>query len=135
MIALIERDRSLGDSRRALHDLDADILEVIQPHGGRLADEGEPYDFVIPDLNVVIAARSRFPRERHLEYQLLSAMQRIAVTSPETRILVVYPSDLATPEKERFKEFEAAGIEKLQAVGLADLRSAVTLNAEQSRQH
>jgi hypothetical protein len=113
MIALVERDRALGESRRFLHDLEAGILEVIRPLGGRASAEGETFDFEIPRLGVIIVARSRFPRERHLEYQLLSAMQKIAVTSPNTRIVVVYPADIPEPEKDRFKQFEAAGIEGL----------------------
>ena len=75
--ALIERDRSMAESRRTLHDLEARILRIIEPYGGRLGQESDSFDFEIPKLEVVIEARSRFPRERHLEYQLLSSMQKI----------------------------------------------------------
>ena len=134
MIALVERDRALGESRRFLHDLEAGILAIIEPHGGRVSAEGEAFDFEIPRLGVVIVARSRFPRERHLEYQLLSAMQRIAITSPETRILVTYPTDIPEPEKERFKQFEAAGIESLQVCDVDSLDQVlVVLSTTQQR--
>lgn len=120
--ALIERDRSMAESRRAFHDLEARILQVIEPYGGRLAREMEPFDFEIRDLQVVIEARSRFPRERHLEYQLLNSMQKVAFTSPLTRIIITYPSDLAEPEKERFRQFETAGIENLRACDIDELK-------------
>lgn len=120
--ALIERDRSMAESRRTLHDLEARILKIIEPYGGRLAEEGDPFDFEVRDLQVVIEARSRFPRERHLEYQLLNAMQKVAFTSPLTRIVVTFPPDLAEPEKERFRQFETAGIENLRACDLDELK-------------
>jgi len=126
VIALVERDRALGESRRFLHDLEAAIIDVIKPHGGRPATEGEPYDFEIPRLRMVIVARSRFPRERHLEYQLLSAMQKLAVTSPETRIVIVHPADLTEPEKERFRLLETAGIEKMCVIDLEQLEEFLT---------
>lgn len=62
-------------------------------------------------------------------------MQKIAITSPETRILVVYPTDVPEPEKERFKQFEAAGIESLQVCDLAEVDSVlseVSLRSEAS---
>lgn len=120
--ALIERDRSMAESRRTLHDLEARILKIIEPYGGRLGNEGDPFDFEVRDLQVVIEARSRFPRERHLEYQLLNAMQKVAFTSPLTRIVVTFPTDLAEPEKERFRQFETAGIENLRACDLDELK-------------
>lgn len=120
--ALIERDRSMAESRRTLHDLEARILKIIEPYGGRLAEEGDPFDFEVRDLQVVIEARSRFPRERHLEYQLLNAMQKVAFSSPLTRIVVTFPPDLAEPEKERFRQFETAGIENLRACDLDELK-------------
>ena len=119
--ALIERDRSMGESRRTLHDLEAQILKIIEPYGGRLADGHDPYDFEVPSLKLVIEARSRFPRERQLEYQLLSAMQKIAFAQPLTRIIVTYPPDISDAEKERFRQFETAGIENLRACDLNDL--------------
>ena len=119
--ALIERDRSMAEARRTLHDLEAQILKIIEPYGGRLGQESDAFDFEVPSLKVVIEARSRFPRERHLEYQLLSAMQKIAFVSPLTRIVVTYPSDLADAEKDRFRQFETAGIENLRACDLAEM--------------
>lgn len=119
--ALIERDRSMAESRRTLHDLEAQILKIIEPYGGRLGKESDPFDFEIPNLRVVIEARSRFPRERHLEYQLLSAMQKIAFASPLTKIVLTYPADLSAAEKERFRQFETAGIENLRACDLEEM--------------
>ena len=119
--ALIERDRSMAESRRTLHDLEFKILRIIEPYGGRLGQEGDAFDFEIPTLSVVIEARSRFPRERHLEYQLLSSMQKISFLSPNTRIIVTYPPDIADAEKERFKQFETAGIENLRACDLNEM--------------
>lgn len=119
--ALIERDRSMAESRRTFHDLEDKILQIIESYGGRLGKESDPFDFEVPKLDVVIAARSRFPRERHLEYQLLSSMQKVAFTSPLTRIVVTFPTDLADAEKERFRQFETAGIENLRACDLAEL--------------
>jgi hypothetical protein len=119
--ALIERDRSMAESRRTFHDLEAKILEIIEPYGGRLGKESDPFDFEVPKLDVVIEARSRFPRERHLEYQLLSSMQKVSFTSPLTRVIVTYPTDLADAEKERFRQFETAGIENLRACDLAEM--------------
>lgn len=119
--ALIERDRSMAESRRTLHDLESRILKIIEPYGGRLGKETDPFDFEVPKLDVVIEARSRFPRERHLEYQLLSSMQKVAFTSPLTRIVVTFPTDIADAEKERFRQFETAGIENLRACDLAEL--------------
>ena len=120
--ALIERDRSMAESRRTVHDLESKILQLIEPHGGRLGGKDDPFDFEVPKLDLVIEARSRFPRERHLEYQLLNAMQKVAFTSPLTRIVVTYPSDLADPEKERFRQFETAGIENLRACDLDEMK-------------
>ena len=119
--ALIERDRSMAESRRTFHDLEAKILQIIEPYGGRLGKESDPFDFEVPKLDVVIEARSRFPRERHLEYQLLSSMQKVSFTSPLTRVIVTYPIDLADAEKERFRQFETAGIENLRACDLAEM--------------
>jgi hypothetical protein len=119
--ALIERDRSMAESRRTLHDLESRILQIIEPYGGRLGRETDPFDFEIPKLDLVIEARSRFPRERHLEYQLLNSMQKVAFTSPLTRIVVTFPPDIADAEKERFRQFETAGIENLCACDLAGL--------------
>ena len=121
LVALVERDRALGESRRFLHDLEAAIIDLIQPHAGRPAAEGEPYDFEIRRLRMVIVARSRFPRERHLEYQLLSSMQKLAVTSPRTKIVIVHPADLTEPEKERFRLLETAGIENMWVIDLDQL--------------
>jgi hypothetical protein len=126
VIALVERDRALGESRRFLHDLEAAIIDLIKPHGGRPATEGEPYDFEIRRLRMVIVARSRFPRERHLEYQLLSSMQKLAITSQETRIVIVHPADLTDPEKERFRLLETAGIEKMWVIDLSQLEEFLT---------
>jgi hypothetical protein len=111
----------MAESRRTLHDLEAQILRIIEPYGGRLGQESDAFDFEIPELQVVIEARSRFPRERHLEYQLLSAMQKISFTSPLTRIIVTYPPDLADAEKDRFRQFETAGIENLRACDLTEM--------------
>jgi hypothetical protein len=119
--ALIERDRSMAESRRTLHDLEAQILRIIEPYGGQLGQEADAFDFEVPSLQVVIEARSRFPRERHLEYQLLSAMQKISFTSPLTKIVVTYPPDIADAEKERFRQFETAGIENLRTCDLTEL--------------
>lgn len=123
--ALIERDRSLAESRRTLHDLEARILRIIEPYGGRLGQESDLFDFEIPKLGVVIQARSRFPRERHLEYQLLNAMQKISFTSPLTRIIVTYPPDITDTEKDRFRQFETAGIENLRACDLTEMEMFV----------
>lgn len=124
--ALIERDRSMAESRRTFHDLEAKILQIIEPYGGRLGKESDLFDFEVPKLDVVIVARSRFPRERHLEYQLLSSMQKVSFTSPLTRIIVTFPSDIADAEKERFRQFETAGIENLRACDLAELERFIT---------
>jgi hypothetical protein len=119
--ALIERDRSMAESRRTLHDLEAQILKIIEPYGGRLGQESDAFDFEVPSLQVVIEARSRFPRERHLEYQLLSAMQKISFISPLTKIIVTYPPEIADAEKERFRQFETAGIENLRTCDLNEM--------------
>jgi hypothetical protein len=119
--ALIERDRSMAETRRTLHDLEAQILKIIEPYGGRLGKDSGAFDFEVPSLNVVIEARSRFPRERHLEYQLLNSMQKIAFNSPLTRIVLTYPPDLAEAEKERFRQFESAGIENFRTCDLTEM--------------
>jgi hypothetical protein len=128
--ALIERDRSLAESRRTLHDLEARILRIIEPYGGRLGQESDSFDFEIPNLDVVIQARSRFPRERHLEYQLLSAMQKITFLAPHTRIIVTYPPDIADAEKDRFRQFETAGIENLRACDLTEMERFIASLAQ-----
>ena len=119
--ALIERDRSMAESRRTLHDLESKILRIIEPYGGRLGQEGDAFGFEIPDLHVAIEARSRFPRERHLEYRLLSSIQKMLFLSPTTRIILAYPPDLSDAEKERFRQFETAGIENLRTCDLNEM--------------
>lgn len=119
--ALIERDRSMGESRRTFHDLEAKILQIIEPYGGRLGKQTDSFDFEVPKLGVVIEARSRFPRERNLEYQLLSSMQKLSFTSPLTRVIVTFPNEISDAEKERFRQFETAGIENLRACDLAEM--------------
>ncbi|MFZ9938522.1 MAG: hypothetical protein ACO3JG_15900, partial [Luteolibacter sp.] len=101
--------------------LESRILKIIEPYGGRLGKETDPFDFEVPDLDLVIEARSRFPRERHLEYQLLSSLQKVAFGSPLTRIVVTFPTEIAEAEKDRFRQFETAGIENLRACDLAEL--------------
>jgi hypothetical protein len=119
--ALIERDRSMAETRRTLHDLEVQILKIVEPYGGRLGKDSDAFDFEVPSLKVVIEARSRFPRERQLEYQLLNSMQKLAFTSPLTRIVLTYPTDLADAEKERFRQFESAGIENLRTCDLTEM--------------
>jgi hypothetical protein len=48
-------------------------------------------------------------------------MQKVSFTSPLTRVIVTYPIDLADAEKERFRQFETAGIENLRACDLAEM--------------
>jgi hypothetical protein len=48
-------------------------------------------------------------------------MQKVSFTSPLTRVIVTYPTDLADAEKERFRQFETAGIENLRACDLAEM--------------
>lgn len=121
VIGLIERDRSLTESRRAFHDLESKVLQIIEPYGGRLAKSNAACDFEIPKLDVVIEACSRFPRERPLEYRLLSGLQKVALRSPNTRLVVVFPSEVTKPEKERFRQLETAGIENLRVCDLSEL--------------
>ena len=130
VMALIERDRSLSEARRSEHDLESLIHGVIREHGGEVAQQGDPFDFKIPSLRLVIEARSRFPREKQLEYQLLSAMQRVAVQFPDWRMALVVPDDLAAQEKERFHQFEGAGIEALKVCDLSGLRKYVAALAD-----
>jgi hypothetical protein len=140
-MALIERDRSLSEARRTKNDLESLILDIILPHGGVIArsqdlfgpgdiGDGVLFDFKVPSLRLVIEARSRFPREKPLEYKLLSAMQRIAIQMPDYRIALVIPDDLAPQEKERFLQFEAAGIEALKVCDIESLRKFVEALAD-----
>ena len=129
-MALIERDRSLSESRRTEHDLESLILDIVHPHGGEITRANEPFDFRVPSLRLVIEARSRFPREKPLEYKLLSAMQRVAMQMPDYRMALVFPDDLAPQEKERFRQFEAAGIEGLKVCDIAGLRKYIEALAD-----
>ena len=122
VLALIERDRSLGESRRLLHDLESHIMDIVEPFGGIPAAANDPYDFSVPALNLVIEAQSRFPRERQIEYRLLSAIQKVSLTTPGKRIALVFPENLSAAEKERFRQFETAGIEGLRVCDTAELR-------------
>jgi hypothetical protein len=129
-IALIERDRSLSEARRTEHDLESLILDIIRPHGGDIARSGDLFDFKVPSLRLVIEVRSRFPRDKPLEYKLLSTMQRIAIQMPDYRLALVIPDDLAPQEKERFLQFEAAGIEALKVCDIESLRKFVEALAD-----
>jgi len=62
VIALIERDRSLGDSRKLYLDLEHRILDLIRPFGGQPLPQNHSFDFEVPELNLLIEAKSRFPR-------------------------------------------------------------------------
>lgn len=83
--SLIERDRSMSESRRTFHDFEARLLQIIGPYGGRLGKQSDPFDFGVPKPDVIIEARSRFPGKRNLEYQLLSSSHKLSFTSPLTR--------------------------------------------------
>lgn len=132
VMALIERDRSLGESRRLLHDLESQIMDIVEPFGGVASAASDPYDFAVPSLNLVIEAQSRFPRERQIEYRLLSAIQKVALTTPGKRIALVFPENLGAAEKERFRQFETAGIEGLRACDTAELKRFLAALADPS---
>lgn len=132
VIALIERDRSLGDSRRVYFDLEHRILSLIRPHGGEALPENEAFDFRVSPLKLLIEARSRFPRQREMEYQLLGSLQKAAITEPGVRIALVYPQDLADAEKERFRQLEAAGVEGLRVCDIAEFERYLAALADPS---
>lgn len=131
VLALIERDRSLGESRRLLHDLEQQILELVKPYGGDVAEDASaPYDFSIPSLNLLVEAHSRFPRERQLEYRLLNSLQKVALTMPGKHIALVYPDNLSLPERERFRQFESVGIEGLRVCDTSELKQFLVALAD-----
>lgn len=131
VLALIERDRSLGESRRLLHDLERQILELVKPYGGDVAEDSSgPYDFAVPSLNLLIEAHSRFPRERQLEYRLLNSLQKVSLTMPGKHIALVYPENLPLPERERFRQFESVGIEGLRVCDTAELKQFLSALAD-----
>lgn len=132
VIALIERDRSLGDSRRVYLDLEHRILNLIRPHGGETLPENEAFDFRVSPLKLLIEAKSRFPRQREREYQLLSSLQKAAITEPGVRIALVYPQDLADAEKERFRQLEAAGVEGLRVCDITEFERYLAALADPS---
>jgi hypothetical protein len=132
VIALIERDRSLGDSRKLYLDLEHRILDLIRPFGGKPLPQDRSFDFEIPDLNLLIEAKSRFPRERQMEYKLLSSLQRASISEPGVRIALVYPTELAEAEKERFRQLEAAGVEGLRVCDLAEFQRYLEALADPS---
>lgn len=132
VIALIERDRSLGDSRRVYLDLEHRILSLIRPHGGETLPENEAFDFRVSPLKLLIEAKSRFPRQREMEYQLLSSLQKAAITEPGVRIALVYPQDLADAEKERFRQLEAAGVEGLRVCDITEFERYLAALADPS---
>jgi hypothetical protein len=132
VIALIERDRSLGDSRKLYLDLEHRILGLIRPFGGQPLPQNHSFDFEVPELNLLIEAKSRFPRERQMEYQLLSSLQRASITEPGVRIALVYPTELAEAEKERFRQLEAAGVEGLRVCDLAEFQRYLEALADPS---
>jgi len=132
VMALIERDRSLGESRRLLYDLESQIMEIIKPFGGGDAAAQDPFDFSVPALKLVIVAKSRFPRERQVEYRMLSAIQKVSITTPENRIALVFPESLGATEKERFRQFETAGIDGLRVCDTAELKRYLTILADPS---
>ncbi len=129
-MALIESDRSMSEARRSEHDLESLILEVIRPHGGEIARASDIFDFKVPSLRLVIEAHSRFPRDKSLEYKLLGKMQRIAMQMPDYRMALVIPDNLAPQEKERFLQFETAGIEALKVCDIESLRKFVEALAD-----
>lgn len=132
VMALIDRDRSLGESRRLLYDLESQIMEIIKPFGGVDATEHDPFDFSVPALKLVIVAKSRFPRERQLEYRMLSAIQKVSITTPENRIALVFPETLGSTEKERFRQFETAGIDGLRVCDTAELKRYLAILSDPS---
>jgi len=119
--ALVERDRATAESRRALPDLESRILQIIARYGGTLARETDPFAFEIQHLYVAIKAVSRFPRERPLEYQLLSALHKIAQYVQYRHIIVTYPADAPAADKERFRQLASAGIDRLKVFDLGEL--------------
>lgn len=131
VLSLIERERSLAESRRTSHDLEDQIAEIIRPFGGKPADsQGKPFDFEVPSLHLLIEAKSIFPRGRTFEYRALSSLQKAALTPDVQHLALVVPDSVTSADKERFKTFLNAGIEKLQVLTIAEFRAFVeTLHA------
>lgn len=122
VINLIERDRNLGEATRAAQELEEYILLRIQPFGGKPSLRGgTAWDFEVPSLNLLIDVKSRFPRARQQEYAIISQYQRALLLNPGQRIIVIHPSNLPGPEKERFRQLESAGIEGLRVIPADDL--------------
>ena len=129
---LVERDRATVESRRAAPDFESKILEIIGRHGGVLSRQNDPFGFEISTLQVAIKAVSRFPRERPLEYQLLSDLHRCTTYPQYLQIILTYPSGAPAADKDRFRQIKSAGIDRLRVYDLIEMEQALDqLAAEQ----
>ncbi len=130
ILALVERDRSLPEAQRvssifedSLHSL------IITRFAGQATASDTGYDYALPKLGVVVQAKTRFPKERKLEYAMLGSLQNAATCNPDKEVILVYPDDLAPQEKERFSEITALGLPALKVLGTSEFKAFLEMKA------
>lgn len=123
MLALIERDKSLPETHRVTSIFEDSLHSIVSRFAGQAVNPDTGYDYAVPDLNIVVQAKSRFPKERKLEYAMLGSLQNAAARNPDKVCILVYPDTLAPQEKERFSEISALGLPTLKVLGTSDFKA------------
>lgn len=123
ILALIERDKSQPWIERVTSIFEDNLHSLITRFKGQAMTSDTGYDYAVPDLNIVVQAKSRFPKERKLEYAMLGSLQSAAARNPDKECILVYPDNLAPQEKERFSEISALGLSTLKVLGTSEFKA------------
>lgn len=129
ILALVERDKSLPETLRVTSNFEDCLYSIISRFEGQAVDPDTGYDYAVPDLNIVVQAKSRFPKERKLEYAMLGSLQNAAARNPDKECILVYPDNLAPQEKERFNEISALGLSTLKVLGTSEFKALLEKKA------
>lgn len=129
ILALVERDKSLPERLRVTSNFEDFLYSIISRFAGQAVDPDAGYDYAVPDLNIVVQAKSRFPKERKLEYAMLGSLQNAAARNPDKECILVYPDSLAQQEKERFSEISALGLSTLKVLGTSEFMALLEKKA------
>lgn len=122
---LIQRERSEGESRRKIVDLEAQVSAIIAEFGGVEPSRRDAGDFHVPNAKLVIEVKSRFPRGRGQEYSTILQLNKIASFYQDHKLALVFPSDLTPQEEARFRQLETAGIEGFRVCRVDELEAYI----------
>ena len=129
ILALIERDKSQPWTERVTSIFEDNLHSLITRFKGQAMTSDFGYDYAVPELGLVVQAKSRFPKERKLEYAMLRSLQNAAARNPGKEVILVYPDNLAPQEKERFSEVTALGLPSLKVLGTSDFKVFLGMKA------